>query len=116
MNANAPRSAGFPKTPGRSPSAAIVNTCSIAATAGLPQRALYGATKGAVQALTLAMAMDHLADAGFGPFKISVVGTRQNVPQLDAFLRQAPGESADPEDTWTRLAAIVPADVLRGTP
>jgi NAD(P)-dependent dehydrogenase (short-subunit alcohol dehydrogenase family) len=46
----------------RSPTAAIVNTCSIAATAGLPQRALYGATKGAVQALTLAMAMDHLAD------------------------------------------------------
>ncbi|MEV5463853.1 SDR family NAD(P)-dependent oxidoreductase, partial [Streptomyces cellulosae] len=28
--------------------AAIVNTCSIAATAGLPQRALYSATKGAV--------------------------------------------------------------------
>jgi NAD(P)-dependent dehydrogenase (short-subunit alcohol dehydrogenase family) len=41
-------------------SAAIVNTCSIAATAGLPQRALYSATKGAVQSLTLAMAADHL--------------------------------------------------------
>jgi NAD(P)-dependent dehydrogenase (short-subunit alcohol dehydrogenase family) len=40
--------------------AAIVNTCSIAATAGLPQRALYSATKGAVLALTLAMAADHL--------------------------------------------------------
>jgi flagellum-specific ATP synthase len=36
-------------------------------------------------------------------------------PQLDAFLRQAPGESADPEDTWARLAAIVPADVPGGT-
>jgi NAD(P)-dependent dehydrogenase (short-subunit alcohol dehydrogenase family) len=44
----------------RSPSAAIVNTSSIAATAGLPQRALYSATKGAVLALTLAMAADHL--------------------------------------------------------
>jgi len=44
----------------RSPHAAIVNTCSIAATAGLPRRALYSATKGAVQALTLAMAADHL--------------------------------------------------------
>jgi 2-keto-3-deoxy-L-fuconate dehydrogenase len=43
-------------------SAAIVNTCSVAATAGLPQRALYSATKGAVQSLTLAMAADHLAD------------------------------------------------------
>ena len=39
--------------------AAIVNTCSIAATAGLPQRALYSASKGAVFSLTLAMAADH---------------------------------------------------------
>jgi NAD(P)-dependent dehydrogenase (short-subunit alcohol dehydrogenase family) len=44
----------------RSPSAAIVNTGSIAATAGLPQRALYCASKGAVLALTRAMAADHL--------------------------------------------------------
>ena len=43
-----------------SPSAAIVNTGSIAATAGLPQRALYSASKGAVLALTRAMAADHL--------------------------------------------------------
>src|SRR5918994_985714 len=28
-------------------------------------------------------AMDHLADAGFGPFKISVVVTRDNVTELD---------------------------------
>jgi 2-keto-3-deoxy-L-fuconate dehydrogenase len=44
----------------RSPAAAIVNTASIAATAGLPQRALYSASKGAVLALTRAMAADHL--------------------------------------------------------
>lgn len=43
-------------------SAAIVNTCSIAATAGLPQRALYSASKGAVLALTRAMAADHLRE------------------------------------------------------
>jgi mycofactocin radical SAM maturase len=30
-------------------------------------------------------AMDHLSAAGFGPFKISVVVTRQNVDQLDGF-------------------------------
>jgi 2-keto-3-deoxy-L-fuconate dehydrogenase len=42
----------------RSDSAAIVNTCSVAATAGLPNRALYSASKGAVLALTLAMAAD----------------------------------------------------------
>ncbi|UOX85487.1 SDR family oxidoreductase [Amycolatopsis sp. FBCC-B4732] len=45
-----------------SPSAAIVNTCSIAAWAGLPNRALYSASKGAVLSLTLAMATDHLPD------------------------------------------------------
>ncbi|MFL6112823.1 MAG: SDR family NAD(P)-dependent oxidoreductase [Catenulispora sp.] len=42
--------------------AAIVNTGSIVATAGLPQRALYSATKGAVQSLTLAMAADHVRE------------------------------------------------------
>ncbi len=45
-----------------SKSASIVNTCSIAATAGLPQRAVYSASKGAVLSLTLAMAADHLKD------------------------------------------------------
>ena len=42
--------------------ASIVNTCSIVATAGLPQRALYAATKGAVLSLTLAMAADHVRE------------------------------------------------------
>jgi 2-keto-3-deoxy-L-fuconate dehydrogenase len=42
--------------------ASIVNTCSIAATAGLPQRAVYSASKGAVLSLTLAMAADGVAD------------------------------------------------------
>lgn len=42
--------------------AAIVNICSIAATAGLPQRAVYSASKGAVLSLTLAMAADLLPE------------------------------------------------------
>ena len=42
--------------------AAIVNTGSIAATAGLPERALYSATKGAVLSLTMAMAADHIRE------------------------------------------------------
>lgn len=46
----------------RSDAAAIVNTCSIAATAGLPQRALYSASKGAVLSLTRAMAADHVRE------------------------------------------------------
>ncbi len=45
-----------------SPSASIVNTCSIAGWAGLPQRAVYSATKGAVLALTYAMAADHVKE------------------------------------------------------
>ncbi|CAB4953518.1 unannotated protein [freshwater metagenome] len=46
----------------KSTAAAIVNTCSIAATAGLPNRALYSASKGAVLSLTLAMAADYARD------------------------------------------------------
>lgn len=46
----------------KSPAAAVVNTSSIAATAGLPQRALYSASKGAVLSLTRAMAADHLRE------------------------------------------------------
>ena len=42
--------------------AAVVNICSIGATAGLPQRALYCASKGAVLSLTLAMAADHVRE------------------------------------------------------
>ena len=46
----------------KSKSAAIVNTCSIAATAGLPLRAVYSASKGAVLSLTLAMAADFVKE------------------------------------------------------
>ncbi|MFE1429507.1 SDR family NAD(P)-dependent oxidoreductase [Streptomyces fungicidicus] len=46
----------------RSSVASVVNTCSIAATAGLPRRALYSASKGAVLSLTLAMAADHVRE------------------------------------------------------
>ena len=46
----------------KSKCAAIVNTCSLVATAGVPKRAVYSASKGAVYSLTLAMAMDGIAD------------------------------------------------------
>ncbi|MGW1272097.1 SDR family NAD(P)-dependent oxidoreductase [Streptomyces sp. NPDC002491] len=42
--------------------AAVVNLCSAVAYLGVRQRALYSASKGAVHALTLAMAADHAAD------------------------------------------------------
>ncbi|GAB3362850.1 SDR family NAD(P)-dependent oxidoreductase [Modestobacter lapidis] len=46
----------------RSDAAAVVNVGSIVATAGLPERALYSASKGAVAALTRAMAVDHVGE------------------------------------------------------
>jgi NAD(P)-dependent dehydrogenase (short-subunit alcohol dehydrogenase family) len=46
----------------RSPHAAVVNMCSAVAFVGVRQRALYSASKGAVHALTLAMAADHLQE------------------------------------------------------
>ena len=45
----------------RSGSASVVNVCSVVAVVGVPQRALYSASKGALLALTLAMAADHVA-------------------------------------------------------
>lgn len=71
----------------RSPSPSIVLTSSIAAWAGLAQRAVYSASKGAVQALGLAVATDCLAD-----------GIRVNVV--------APGTAATP---WVgRLLDVAP--------
>jgi NAD(P)-dependent dehydrogenase (short-subunit alcohol dehydrogenase family) len=46
----------------KSKSPAIVNTCSIAAIAGIPKRAVYSASKGAIMSLTLAMAADHVKE------------------------------------------------------
>ena len=46
----------------RSAHPAIVNLCSIGALNGLPRRALYNASKGAVLALTYAMATDHIVE------------------------------------------------------
>jgi len=75
-----------------SPAAAIVNTCSIAATAGLPQRALYSATKGAVLSLTRAMAADHLGEG----IRVNCVnpGTA-DTPWIGRLLDTAPDPAAE---------------------
>jgi len=72
--------------------AAIVNTCSIVATAGLPQRALYSATKGAVLALTLAMAADHISEG----IRVNCVnpGTA-DTPWVGRLLAQADNPAAE---------------------
>ena len=72
--------------------ASIVNLCSIAATAGLPQRALYSATKGAVLSLTLAMAADHVRDG----IRVNCVnpGTA-DTPWIGRLLAKAPDPAAE---------------------
>jgi NAD(P)-dependent dehydrogenase (short-subunit alcohol dehydrogenase family) len=86
----------------RSEHAAIVNTCSIAATVGLPSRALYSATKGAVLSLTLAMAADHLREG----IRVTCVnpGTA-DTPWIGRLLEAAD----DPEAERAALEARQPA-------
>ena len=97
----------------RSPAAAVVNTSSIAATAGLPERALYTASKGAVLSLTRAMAADHLREG----IRVNAVnpGTA-DTPWIGRLLSQA----ADPEAERAALNArqphgrLVSADEVAG--
>jgi NAD(P)-dependent dehydrogenase (short-subunit alcohol dehydrogenase family) len=76
----------------RSPSAAIVNTGSIAATAGIPQRAAYSASKGAVHALTRAMAADHL---GEGIRVCAVAPGTADTPWVGRLLERADDPAAE---------------------
>ena len=46
----------------KSKTPSIVNTCSIASTAGIPKRAVYSASKGGIMSLTLAMAADYVKE------------------------------------------------------
>ncbi|MBK1783841.1 SDR family NAD(P)-dependent oxidoreductase [Prauserella cavernicola] len=72
--------------------AAVVNTCSIAATAGLPRRALYATSKGAVLSLTLAMAADHVREG----VRVNCVspGTA-DTPWIDRLLSSADDPAAE---------------------
>lgn len=85
----------------KSKHAAIVNTCSVAATAGIPQRAVYSASKGAVLSLTLAMAADGVADN----IRVNCVapGTA-DTPWVSRLLSQ----SADPAKERAALEARQP--------
>jgi NAD(P)-dependent dehydrogenase (short-subunit alcohol dehydrogenase family) len=76
----------------RSDRAAVVNTASIAATAGLPQRAIYSASKGAVLSLTRAMAADGMADG----IRVNAVnpGTA-DTPWVGRLLDSAPDPAAE---------------------
>lgn len=76
----------------QSPAAAIVNVASVAATTGIPQRALYSTTKGAVQSLTMAMAADHLREG----IRVNCVnpGTA-DTPWVQRLLDAAPDPQAE---------------------
>jgi len=64
---------------------AIVNLCSIGALNGLPRRALYNASKGAVLALTYAMATDHVGEG----IRVNAVSPGTVfTPFVENFLRQ----------------------------
>lgn len=92
-----------------SPSAAVVVTSSIAAWAGLQQRAVYSASKGAVQALGLAMAADCLADG----IRVNVVapGTAAT-PWIDRLLSAADDPTAERAALGARqpMGRLVSAD------
>jgi len=93
----------------KSKSAAIVNTCSIAATAGLPKRAVYSASKGAVMSLTLAMAADSVKEK----IRVNCVnpGTA-DTPWVARLLSQAKDPVAEREYLEARqpLGRLVSAD------
>jgi NAD(P)-dependent dehydrogenase (short-subunit alcohol dehydrogenase family) len=74
-----------------SKSAAIVNTASIAGTDGIPNRAAYSASKGAVLSLTLAMATDHLVDG----IRVNAVNpATTDTPWVKKLLDQSPDAKA----------------------
>ncbi|MET7686811.1 SDR family oxidoreductase [Streptomyces sp. NPDC005483] len=93
--------------------AAIVNTSSIAATAGLPRRALYSATKGAVYSLTLAMAADHVREG----IRVNCVnpGTA-DTPWIGRLLAKAPDPAAERAALEARqpTGRLVSADEVAG--
>ncbi|MGZ4626991.1 MAG: SDR family NAD(P)-dependent oxidoreductase [Kineosporiaceae bacterium] len=81
--------------------ASVVVTCSVAAYAGLPNRALYSASKGALYGLTLAMAADHVREG----IRVNAVapGTA-DTPWVERLL----GRAADPAAERAALEARQP--------
>ena len=82
-----------------------MNTCSVAALVGLPRRAVYSASKGAVLALTRAMAADHVREG----IRVNCVtpGTA-NTPWVQRLLSTA----ENPDAELARLSARQPTGRL----
>ncbi|MBA2463937.1 MAG: SDR family oxidoreductase [Nocardioidaceae bacterium] len=85
----------------RSNAAAIVNVSSVVAAVGVPARALYAASKGAVAAVSLAMAADHVRE---GIRVNAVLPGTADTPWVGRLLEQA----ADPAVAATALKGRQP--------
>ena len=81
--------------------ASIVNTCSIVANVGLPNRALYSSTKGALESLTRAMAADYIA---LGIRVNAVSPATADTPWVARLL----AEAADPAEMSANLISRQP--------
>jgi len=81
--------------------ASIVNTCSVVSAIGLPDRAMYAASKGALHALTLATAADLICEG----IRVNGIAPGTTDTPAIAGLMAATG---DPKEGYQRLAARVP--------
>lgn len=103
---------------------AIVNVASVAALVGLRNRAAYSASKGAVVALTRALAVDHVADRirvnAVCPGTVDSPWVRRLVDDagesLDALrARQPMGRLGTPEEIADAILYLVAAEYATGT-
>ncbi len=102
----------------------IVNVASVAALVGMRNRAAYSASKGAVVALTRALAVDHVADGirvnAVCPGTVDSPWVRRLVDEvgesLDALrARQPMGRLGTPEEIADAIAYLVAAEFVTGS-
>lgn len=79
----------------------VVNTCSVASTTGIPKRAVYAASKGALESLTRACAADFLEDG------IRVNGVNPGTADTP-WVQRLLDQTADPQGERSRLEARQP--------
>jgi NAD(P)-dependent dehydrogenase (short-subunit alcohol dehydrogenase family) len=102
----------------RSDAASVINLSSVAALNGLPQRAIYSATKGAVMSLTFAMATDYVAEGiRVNCVRPATVATAFVERMLEGFpdpvaeraaldVRQATGRMVTPQEVADAIAFL----------
>lgn len=82
----------------------ILNTASIAATIGIPDRFAYSTTKGAIVAMTLSVAKDYI---GYGIRCNCISPARVHTPFVDGFIsKNYPGREAEMFDKLSKTQPI----------